>query len=91
LIKWYAKFQGRKKPFEAIASPELRAMMEPLQAFLAKRLEPLSDGDPENELDVVFSWDSDGLLGFSIAGGQAEIANAISLIGERAEFRGLDS
>jgi hypothetical protein len=91
LINWYARFDGRKKRVDDIASPELRAMMEPLQAFLAERLAPIGGGSSSNALDVVFSWDETGTLSFSLSGDQIDIAEAIALIGERAEFRGLHS
>jgi hypothetical protein len=91
LINWYAKFEGRRKRVEDIASPELRAMMEPLQAFLAERLSPIGEERSKNALDVVFSWDEAGTLSFSLSGDQTDIEEAIALIGERAEFRGLDA
>ena len=91
MISWYAKFEGRRKRVQDIASPELRAMMEPLQAFLTERLAPLSDGSSTHALEVVFSWDEAGTLSFSLIGHQVDIAEAIALIGERAEFRHLDA
>jgi hypothetical protein len=91
LINWYARFEGRKKRVEDIASPELRAMMEPLQAFLAAQLAPIGDGRSGSALDVIFCWDQAGSLSFSLSGDQVDIAEAIALIGERAEFRVLDS
>lgn len=87
MINWYVKFEGQRKRFDDIVSPDLRAMMEPLQAFLAGRLAPLAD----DNIDVVFKWAIDGSLGFTLASTQLNIAEAISLIGERAEFHGLDS
>jgi hypothetical protein len=91
LINWYARFDGRKKRVDDIASPELRAMMEPLQAFLAERLAAIGDESSTNALNVVFSWDAAGTLSFSLSGDQTDIAEAIALIGERAEFRGFHS
>jgi hypothetical protein len=66
-------------------------MMEPLQVFLAERLAPIGDGSSANAVDVVFSWDEAGTLSFSLGGDQIDVVEAIGLIGERAEFRGLDS
>ena len=91
MINWYARFDGRKKRLEDIASPELRAMMEPLQTFLAERMAAIGDESSSSAVDVVFSWDSAGKLSFSLSGDQTDIAEAIALIGERAEFRSLHS
>lgn len=82
LITWFAEFGGRTKPLAELGSPELLAMMEPLQSFLAERL-ALLNGDVE----VIFSWSSTGLLGFSMKGDADDIENAKRLIGNRAEFQ----
>ena len=57
-------------------------MMEPLQSFLAERLSPLS-----GNIEVIFSWSSTGLLGFSMKGNPDDIEDAKRLIGKDAEFQ----
>ena len=91
MINWDARFGGRKRRVEDIASPELRAMMEPLQRFLAERLATIGEGSSQKALDVVFNWDEAGALSFSLSGNQADIAEAVAIIGDRAEFRSLQS
>lgn len=91
MIDWYAKFEGRKKRVEDIASPELRAIIEPLHTFLAERFALFAEDRPESRLEVVFSWNSDGILSFVLTGESRFVAAAVSLVGEREEFRYLDS
>jgi len=82
LIAWSAEFGGRIKPLAELGSPELLAMMEPLQSFLSKCLNEL-DGD----IKVIFTWSSVGLLAFSIKGHPDDIEEAKALIGDGAEFQ----
>lgn len=82
MIAWFAEFGGLTKPLAELASPELLAMMEPLQSFLSKRLDKL-DGD----IEVIFTWSSAGLLAFSMKGHPDDIEEAMVLIGDRAEFQ----
>ena len=65
--------------------------MEPLQAFFAERLAAIGGASLSHTLDVVFSCDEAGKLSFSLTGDQVDIAEAVALIGERAEFRALNS
>lgn len=86
MIAWSAEFGGRTKPLAELGSPELLAMLEPLQSFLAERLAPLS-----GDIEVTFSWGSTGVLGFSMKGNADDIEDAKQPIGERAEFQPLHS
>jgi hypothetical protein len=79
LIAWSAEFGGRTKPLTELGSPELLAMMEPLQSFLAERLSQLG-----GDIEVIFSWSSTGLLGFSMKGHPDDIEDAKRLIGQHA-------
>lgn len=90
LIAWFAEFDGRTKPLAELGSPELLAMMEPLQSFLVERLRPLS-GDEGSRIEVIFSWSSTGLLGFSMKGDPDDIEAAKLLIGDRTEFQPYNS
>lgn len=90
MILWFAEYSGRTKPLAELASPELLAMMEPLQVFLAERLSPLIGGD-HGDIEVVFSWSPTGLLGFSMKGDPDDVAEARALVGDRAEFQPLQS
>jgi len=85
LIEWSAEFGGRTKPLAELDSPELLAKMEPLQSFIAERLTPLL-----GDIEVIFSWGSTGLLGFSMKGNPDDIEDAKRLIGDRAEFQPLN-
>ena len=91
MIHWFAEFSGRAKPLGELNSPELVAMTEPLQAFLAERLSSFADSDEHGDIEVTFSWTPTGLLGFSMKGDPVDIADAKVLIGERAEFQHLQS
>ena len=86
MIAWSAEYGGRIKPLAELSSPELLGMMEPLQSFIAERLTPLS-----GDIEVIFSWGSTGVLGFSMKGNADDIEDAKRLIGERAEFQPLHS
>ncbi len=86
MIAWSAEFGGRIKPIAELGSPELLAMMEPLQSFLSERLMPLL-----GDIEVIFSWSSTGLLGFSMKDNADDIEDAKRLNGERAEFQPLQS
>lgn len=90
MILWFAEFSGRTKPLAGLASPELLAMMEPLQGVLAERLSPLIGGG-HGDIEVVFSWSPTGLLGFSMKGDPDDVAEARALIGDRTEFQPLQS
>lgn len=91
MILWFAEFGGRIKPLADLDSLELLVMMEPLQGFLAERLSPMTDNENHSDIEVIFSWSSSGLLGFSMKGDPDDIAEAKALIGDRAEFLPLQS
>jgi len=60
-------------------------LLEPLRDFLRNQLAPL---EHENEvLSIIFAWNTEGALGFSLEGNVDVVDVAVSLIGERAEFR----
>jgi len=85
VINWFAEYENRRKPVCEVASPQLLALLEPLRDFLRNQLTSL---DHENEvLSIIFTWNTEGALGFSLEGNADVVDVAVSLIGERAEFR----
>lgn len=84
MISWYAEYRGKVKPIAELASPELLAMMEPVQSFLTAKLASMAETD--DKLDVVLEWSTKGIVGMSLSGSEEAVAKATSLLGDRASF-----